>query len=506
MTGQQVWRTIWLGVVVAVMATACTTEDTISTTTLTTSTVSSTPTSPTATTAPPPVASDPRTPVVLDYSPTVSDIGALVFVASHPDLRLVAVTLPGTGESYCEAGVAHTRGVLEELGLAEIPVACGPEDPVTGWNAFPTSWRVASNQMDLPEADANETRTAPELLADVIAGSESPVEILAVGPLTNLAVAFEADAALADQVAGITIMGGAVDVPGNVFRNDVAEWNIWVDPTAAGMVFASGAPVTLVPLDATNHLPANTVFFEALDAAAFTPGSVLVRDLIAGDELWLAGGFYFWDELAAAVLADDSIVEFETRRLVVDDTERENKGWTREDPGGDQIRVATSADRLAFEQLYIDTLVGAPTDLGYLEATEADREYFEALEEITIASSAALDELLEGVAGDLGVDTGDDGAFAEVLVVAMPLIFAGPWMDRVDALAALDAPAALEAHHDAWVAALRAVVTLEDELTEAVLADDSEALDVLFLDLEAACAPIQDAAALRLLEVEFDCF
>ncbi|MFQ5558807.1 MAG: hypothetical protein ACE5GB_15035, partial [Acidimicrobiales bacterium] len=59
---------------------------------------------------------DGRRPVILDYSPTVSDLGALAFLASHPGLRLVGVTLPGTGESHCGPGIAHTRGVLEDLG------------------------------------------------------------------------------------------------------------------------------------------------------------------------------------------------------------------------------------------------------------------------------------------------------------------------------------------------------------------------------------------------------
>ena len=182
----------------------------------------------------PPVV-DTRRPVILDYSPTVSDLGALVFLASHPDLRLIGVTLPGTGESHCEPGVSHTRGVLEQLGKGEVPVVCGPEDPVTGFNAFPTSWRIQSDEIGLPEATPNEKRTAPELISDLVRGETTAVEIVAVAPLTNLAVALRDDPGLAEMIAGITIMGGAVEVPGNVFRNEVGEWNIWVDPTAAGM-------------------------------------------------------------------------------------------------------------------------------------------------------------------------------------------------------------------------------------------------------------------------------
>jgi inosine-uridine nucleoside N-ribohydrolase len=492
-------RTLVAGAAVLLAMTACSDDDSAVSTTAATPPPTATPT--TISTVPP----DPRTPVLLDYSPTVSDIGALVFVASHPDLRLVAVTLPGTGESYCEPGVAHTRGVLELLGLDDVPVACGPEDPITGWNAFPTSWRVGSNEIDLPEAEPNETRSAPEVITDVVNGSEVPVAILAVGPLTNLALALQDDPSLASRMAGVTIMGGAVDVPGNVIRNDVGEWNIWVDPTAAGVVFASGAAVTLVPLDATNHLPANRVFFDALDGAASSPGSVLVRDLIASDDFWLAGGFYFWDELAAAVLADESIVDFETRTLVVDDTERENKGWTREDPSGSEVRVAVSADRRAFEQLYLDTLVGGSIELGYLEATAADLEYFAALEQITAETSAAFDALLIETAEVLGIDPASDDRFFEVLAEAVPALFAGPWLDRVAALEALTPPAGLEEAHRSWIDALRGFPAHQDQIVEAFVSGEFDEVDALFTELETSCDPIREGAEERLLAVVFDC-
>jgi pyrimidine-specific ribonucleoside hydrolase len=504
----RMWRKISTGVAVVMLVAACSVNER----TVTTGGTPATPTTTIAGTTITTAARDGRTPVLLDYSPTVSDIGALVFVASHPNLRLVAVTLPGTGESYCEPGIAHTRGVLELLGLGDVPVACGPDDPITGWNAFPTSWRVGSNEMDLPVADPNETRNAPEFIIDLLSTTDEPVEVLAVGPLTNLALALTAAPEITGAIAGITIMGGAVDVPGNVFRNDVAEWNIWVDPTAAGVVFASGVPVTLVPLDATNHLPANGTYFKALDGAANQPGAVLVRDAIEANPFWLSGeGFYFWDELAAAVLVDESIVEFETRTLVIDDTERENKGWTREDPSGTEIRLAVSADRLRFEQLYLDTLVGAPTDLGYLEATEADLTYFSALEQITVDTSAAFGAIFSQVATELGLDplgldgSTDDDAYSVVLAESLPRVLAGPWQDRIDALADLDPPTGLESAHGAWIEALEAMIDREDDLVVALQADDFEALEVLITAIETSCELIRAGADLRLITVVLDC-
>jgi pyrimidine-specific ribonucleoside hydrolase len=448
---------------------------------------------------------DPRRPVIFDYSPTVSDIGALAFLASHPDVRLVAVTLPGTGESHCEQGVAHTRGVLISLGLDGVPVACGPDDPTTGWNAFPSSWRKNADEMDLPVGDPNETRGAPDLIADVVRGSDVPVEVVAVGPLTNLAVAFSDDLGLAGLVAGVTIMGGAVDVSGNVFKNDVGEWNIWVDPTAAHDVFHSGAPVTLVPLDATNQLPSGPIFWKALDDQATTPAAELVRDVWQTNGGWIDnvdGFFFFWDELAAAVLVDESLVTFETR------TSRENKGWTREDPAGAAVRVAVGVDRRRFEQLFLDTLIGEAGVLGYLEATADEIAYFDEIERIAAAFDEAVGAEFEAAAAAAGLDENstDEDGFLDVVAAAMPTILAGPWRAQISGLGVLRAPETLAVLHAEWIAALEAFAAAEEEALAALAAGGFEALEPIFAPAEEACLALKGAAELRLVVIQISCF
>jgi pyrimidine-specific ribonucleoside hydrolase len=107
---------------------------------------------------------------------------------------------------------------------------------------------------------------AVELLIHAAQGSSTRVKLITLGPLTNVAEALESDPAFAGMLQSITIMGGAVNVPGNVgitsdIQNKVAEWNIYVDPHAAAVVFASGVPITLVPLDATNDVPVTMDFY-----------------------------------------------------------------------------------------------------------------------------------------------------------------------------------------------------------------------------------------------------
>ena len=305
--------------------------------------------------------------VILDFSPTVSDMGALAFLATHPDVFLMAVTLAGTGETACEPGVAMTLGVLTFLGREDVPVACGQPDPIDGQNAFPDSWRLSPSDLGVQLGVPTDQRSASELIIELVRASPLPVDIVAVGPLTNLAVAFAVDPELPSMVGGITIMGGAIDVPGTA-GNELAEWNIWVDPVAASDVIRSGSPITLVPLDVTNRVPTGSVFFEALDQHSDAAAARFIRDLWLAQGEWAAnrdGYYYFWDELAAAFLVDESLFTTVTRSLTVEISDPLAQGRTLPDATGSPVRVVTAVRRLAFEQLLLETLVGGPAELDY---------------------------------------------------------------------------------------------------------------------------------------------
>ena len=89
-------------------------------------------------------------------------------------------------------------------------------------------------------------------MLDLIRRAPGELTLVALGPLTNLALAWRRDAHTFHQLAEVVIMGGAVTVPGNV--TPVAEFNIHVDPEAAQIVFASGVPITLIGLDVTERV------------------------------------------------------------------------------------------------------------------------------------------------------------------------------------------------------------------------------------------------------------
>lgn len=119
---------------------------------------------------------------------------------------------------------------------------------------------------------------AAKLIANVAA--RSPVEILALGPPTNVADALRASPTLGKRITSLTVMGGALDVPGNVGTGN-AEWNFYVDPAASDIVLRSGIPSTLVPLDATNAVPYNAPFFERLGRNRRTAAARFVYEALS---------------------------------------------------------------------------------------------------------------------------------------------------------------------------------------------------------------------------------
>jgi pyrimidine-specific ribonucleoside hydrolase len=301
-------------------------------------------------------------PVIIDTDMGSDDWMAILYILNSPDIAVQAITVNGTGLAYCDAGVAIALGLLALADYADIPVSCGSETPLLGENAFPAEWRTnmeAAQALGLPEGGAMAEEDSVSLFTSVVSASPEPITVLALGPLTNLGAAFDADPALADQIAMIYIMGGAVDVAGSGITEDntTAEWNIYCDPHAARLVFESGAPITLVPLDATNDAPVTMDFVARLETAQESPEAQFVYTMLTGSTEFIeSGGFYFWDPLAAVVLTDESLVTLETRDVSVIDVPGAEDGRTKPVGNGPEIRVATVPNVAAFEARFIATL------------------------------------------------------------------------------------------------------------------------------------------------------
>ncbi len=404
--------------------------------------------------------------VILDYSTTLSDAGALLYLASNPAVELLAVTLPGTGEADCEPGVRITRALLTVAGADDVPIGCGRNVPLIGDRDWPEDWRAAANHLGdglLPAAADEPIIDAEQLLADTLRAATAPVTLIAVGPLTNLGVVLGAHPELAEHVERVVIMGGAVTVPGNVEASPAAEWNIYIDPEAARRVIAAGIAVTFVPLDATNHLPLTDRLLARI-AALETDAADTVHEL-AGTYWDSLDGLYLWDELAAMVAVEPGLVTVESMTIRIDDD-----GATVPDPAGFAVDVAVSADTSAAMDEFLRGLNGGtPAPVATLTAAELD--YFVQIggadSRFTKAMSVAY--------------AGFDEANPDIHGMAASLITA--FMAAAEELLVnirdISPPSSLRAAHSEYVEALSAFVASSDDLLAVAAAAEGADLDEL---------------------------
>jgi inosine-uridine nucleoside N-ribohydrolase len=305
-------------------------------------------------------------PIILDVDMAHEDMFAALFLMAHPNVEVKAITVSGTGEAHCQPGVANALGLVALSEQAEIPVAYGRETPLAGNHSFPASWRQSADDaygVPIPDVGQASPLSAPELITEILHETDEKLSIVAVGPLTNIAEAIKSSPEIIPKIEMIYIMGGAVYVRGNVgseslgIQNEYAEWNIFIDPQAANMVFLSGVPITLVPLDATQDVPVTRKFHQALEDHSSTPAADLVYDILAANLDFVdSGGFHFWDSLTAAIFTDESLATFEEIRLVVVDEEGPQNGYTKPMPEGADVRIAMSANKENFERLFLTIL------------------------------------------------------------------------------------------------------------------------------------------------------
>jgi inosine-uridine nucleoside N-ribohydrolase len=307
--------------------------------------------------------------VVIDTDMAVDDWMALLYLLQRPDVAVEAIAVVGTGEAHCGPGIRNALDLAALAGNEDIPVSCGRERPLQGDHTFPSIWRDSVDNLaglSLPEnPNPPSSQSAVELLTSVIQDSSQKVILVTLGPLTNVAEALQSEPFLVDNLEMIYIMGGAVNVPGNLqvpgmdIDNRVAEWNIYVDPHAAAVVLDSGAPVTLVPLDATNDVPLTMDFYRRLGADRTTPEADFVYQVLTQMQDFInSGGYYFWDPLAASIATDETLATVEPQTLTVIEQEGPESGRTRPSEEGSTVLVCTGAEAAAFEELFLHTLNG----------------------------------------------------------------------------------------------------------------------------------------------------
>jgi purine nucleosidase len=258
--------------------------------------------------------------IILDTDPGIDDALAILLALAVPQVELEAITIT-FGNCSADQGVRNALSILELAQAKQIPVAKGAERPLVQPLLLAPETHgntgIGYAQLPLPSIEPYPA-PAVNLLIDKVMARPGEMTIVAIGPLTNLALAMRIEPRLIQVIKEVFIMGGAIRHPGNT--TPLAEFNTYCDPHAAHIVFHSGLPITLIPLDVTYQ-----VVFTEEDSARLQNNESPLTDFIVEatrfymefhDQYQQIRGCVINDPLALAVSYLPDLVE--TQELYVD--------------------------------------------------------------------------------------------------------------------------------------------------------------------------------------------
>ncbi|MBI4762085.1 MAG: nucleoside hydrolase [Chloroflexota bacterium] len=189
--------------------------------------------------------------ILIDTDPGIDDALAILLALASPELSLEGLSVVH-GNCSLEQAVRNGLSILELAGATHIPLARGCELPLVQPSllAPETHGNTGLGYAKLPEPRIQPIgQHGSDFLIEKVLSNPGEITLVAIGPLTNVALAIRKEPKFAKALKEIIIMGGAIRHEGNTTA--LAEFNTYVDPHAAHIVFHAGIPATLVPLDVT---------------------------------------------------------------------------------------------------------------------------------------------------------------------------------------------------------------------------------------------------------------
>lgn len=250
--------------------------------------------------------------MILDVDTGIDDAFALALAARHPRVNLLGVTCVD-GNAPLEDVVRNTRTVLEATGRPDVPVVAGAHRPLLAPPHYAPAvhGRDGFGDIDWPAATGTETEGhAVTWLAETILGSEQPVTLVTLAPLTNIAMLVRMAPEVGRNIERVVIMGGSASA-GNV--SALAEFNVHHDPEAAAIVFGSGLPITMYGLDVFTQVTVPEQVIREMATSDLAITALMGRlGIFLGDAL----GFPLGIGDAGAVCAAIEPAGLETQRLL----------------------------------------------------------------------------------------------------------------------------------------------------------------------------------------------
>jgi purine nucleosidase len=269
--------------------------------------------------------------VIIDTDPGVDDALALLLAMRSAELKIEGITAVA-GNVPLELTLPNALRMVEISSRPEIPVAAGAKGPLLR-RLVTATYAHGENGLGgavFPEPKLKPVaQTAAEFIREMVHQYPGQITLITIGPLTNIAAALNSDAALAGMIRGLVMMGGSLS-GGNI--TPAAEFNIYVDPEAARIVFQSGIPITMVGLDVTRKTSLTDAHVRELESAQNTvsqAAATIARNALNHNrERGFLVGPNMHDSLAVAGFLDPSILQFEDYYIDVETTGELTAGET----------------------------------------------------------------------------------------------------------------------------------------------------------------------------------
>lgn len=296
--------------------------------------------------------------VIIDTDPGHDDALAIMLLVRSGIVNVRAITTVA-GNVDVQKTTNNARFILDLIN-SNVPIFSGSEKPLKKELINANVHGVTG--LDGANVAKNEKLNglAVEKIIEIVRANPKKVSIVTIGPETNIAKAFLKDPVLPKLVKQIVIMGGAIEVPGN--KNRVAEFNLFVDPDAAKIVFDTPVKKIMIPLDVCNVMPMFLSDFKRIKGKLRSPILSMMKNYIKGiTKFENFKGALVYDALATYFMVNPKAytlkkmdIRIETKGEVTEGMSvADRRNWGMKNPN---VNVVTKIDRNKFVSDFINIM------------------------------------------------------------------------------------------------------------------------------------------------------